>query len=524
MTAAGLDTRPAMRTAGAQITGRDLRLALPPLILALAAFAFVFQAEVAAAVRVWIDSRAYNHGFLVLPIALWLAWDRRRRAQGLALRPTLWPLLAIIPLGFGWFVAERLGIMEGRQLAALFMLQALLVAWLGWDLARAFAAPIAYLIFLVPFGAFITPALQSFTARFIDVGLAVIGIPHVVTNFTIEIPEGTFYVAEACAGLRFLIATIAFGALYAALIYRSAGRRIAFLLACLVVPVIANGFRALGIVVLGHVLGSAEAADADHLIYGWGFFSVVLLLLIAAGLPFRQDTPGPATAPARRAGDGMPLRAAGPWAAAVLAAVLAAAGPAAAALLSHEGTAPRLALPGFVATAACLGLGDAAGPVQHFSCNGAGLTATVRVLPAGASPGALRAAIQDATGERGAEEVETATLAIPGATPRVWRLTTIETPPRVVATAAFVDGVPAAGGLAARARLAWQSLAGGGGPVVVVAAALEPASTPSGLDAPGARDAARGVLRSFLAAQAPLLQAAARASAAPAGHPGNTSP
>ena len=80
MTAAGLDTRPAMRTAGAQITGRDLRLALPPLILALAAFAFVFQAEVAAAVRVWIDSRAYNHGFLVLPIALWLAWDRRRRA------------------------------------------------------------------------------------------------------------------------------------------------------------------------------------------------------------------------------------------------------------------------------------------------------------------------------------------------------------------------------------------------------------------------------------------------------------
>ena len=219
MTAAGLDTRPAVRTAG-----RDLRMALPPLILALAAFAFVFQAEIAAAVRVWIDSRAYNHGFLVLPIALWLAWDRRRRARGLALRPTLWPLLAVVPLGFGWFVADRLGIMEGRQLAALFMLQALLVAWLGWRPGRAPSprrSPTC--IFLVPFGAFITPALQVFTARFIDVGLAVIGIPHVVTDFTIEIPEGTFYVAEACAGLRFLIASIAFGALYALLIYRSAG-------------------------------------------------------------------------------------------------------------------------------------------------------------------------------------------------------------------------------------------------------------------------------------------------------------
>jgi exosortase A len=503
MTTASLDTLPAVRTAG-----RDLRAALPALIVALVAFGFVFHAEITAAVTVWSTSRAYNHGFLVLPIALWLAWDRRRRARGLALHPTLWPLFAVLPLSFGWFVAERLGIMEGRQLAALLMLQALLIAWLGWRLARVYAAPIAYLIFLVPFGAFITPTLQVFTARFIDAGLAVLDIPHVVTDFTIEIPEGTFYVAEACAGLRFLIATIAFGALYAALIYRSAGRRIAFLLACLVVPIIANGFRALGIVVLGHILGSTEAAAADHLIYGWGFFSAVLLLLIAAGLPFRQDTTPPEAVPAASSGTG---RAASAWAAALLVAALAASGPAAAALLTRGGPAPRLALPGFTATATCLGLGDAPGAVQHFSCAGAPLTATVRALPAGADPGALRAALLDATGERGVEDVETATLAVPGATPRAWRLAVITTPARLAATAAFVDGAPAGGGLATRARLAWRSLVGGGGPAVIVAAALEPPT----LAEPGARDAAEGMLRTFLAAQAPLLQAAARASAPP---------
>jgi exosortase A len=502
MTTAGLDALPAVRA------GAAWRPALPALLVALAAFGFVFHAEIAAAVGVWVGSRAYNHGFLILPIALWLAWDRRRRARGLALRPTLWPLLAVAPLSLGWFVAERLGIMEGRQLAALLMLQALLVAWLGWPLARAFAAPIAYLIFLVPFGAFITPALQVFTARFIDVGLAFLDIPHVVTDFTIEIPEGTFYVAEACAGLRFLIATIAFGALYAALIYRSAGRRTAFLLACFVVPIIANGFRALGIVVLGHILGSAEAAAADHLVYGWGFFSAVLLLLIAAGLPFRQDTAAAESGPARSGGPG---RAASPWAAALLAAALAATGPAAAALLTRGGAAPPLALPGFTATATCLGLGDAPGMAQHFSCAGAPLTATVRALPAGADPGALRAALLEATGERGVEDVETATLAVPGVTPPAWRLAVIPAPARLVATAAFVDGAPAGGGLAARARLAWRSLVGGGGPAVIVAAALEPRS----LAQPGARDAAEGVLRAFLAAQAPLLQAAARASAPP---------
>ena len=52
--------------------------------------------------------------------------------------------------------------------------------------------------------------------------------------------------------------------------------------------------RALGIVVLGAVLGSAQAAAADHLIYGWMFFSVVMLLLVASGMPFREAPPGPA--------------------------------------------------------------------------------------------------------------------------------------------------------------------------------------------------------------------------------------
>src|SRR5581483_9036774 len=95
----------------------------------------------------------------------------------------------------------------------------------------------------------------------------------------------------ACAGLRFLIASIAFGTLYSCLIYRSFTRRALFMLASVIIPIIANGFRALGIVVLGHVLGSAQAAAADHILYGWLFFSIVILLLIMAGLPFREDTP-----------------------------------------------------------------------------------------------------------------------------------------------------------------------------------------------------------------------------------------
>ena len=281
---------------------RQPALALPAVAaigLGLLALVAVFWPECRAAVKVWIDSTAYGHCFLVAPLAAYLAWDRRRALAGLLPRPTPALALAGLPLPLLWLAAQRLGIMEGRQLVAMGFVELLFLAVLGWRLFRALSGPLLYLVFLVPFGAFITPALQSVTAHFIDAGLTVLAIPHFSNDMYIEIPAGAFFVAEACAGLRFLIAAVAFGVFYALLNYRSTGRRVAFIAASVVIPIIANGLRALGIVVLGHVLGSAEAAAADHLIYGWVFFSFVMLLLVAAGLPLREDpAPPPASAEA----------------------------------------------------------------------------------------------------------------------------------------------------------------------------------------------------------------------------------
>ncbi len=484
---------------------RGLKLALPALLLGVLGWGLLFRVEIAAAVRVWIDSTAYNHGFFVLPLALWLAWDRRGGAAGLPLRPTAWPALAALPLGLAWFAADRLGIMEGRQLAALGLLETLLVCWLGWRLARVFAAALAYLVFLVPFGAFLTPALQSFTADFIDVGLDVIGIPHVVTHYIIEIPQGRFFVAEACAGLRFLVAAVAFGALYGLLMYRSPGRRLLFLAACCVVPVIANGLRALGIVVLGNILGSAEAATADHLIYGWGFFSAVILLLTAAGLPFREDArqrAARAPAPDDAAPPSRGTLAA--WRATATALVLAAIGPAAAAQLDRGLAAePLPALPAFAAAGGCRAV-DPPGALRHFDCDGMTLAASVQALPAGSGPAAVRAALA-ASGERDAEDVTRGTLTAAGLR---WHLVETASPARVSASIAFADGAPSAGGLAARLQLGWDSIVGGGSPVVLVATL-----SPPSLAQPQARAAAQQRLEEFLAGQPTLIAAAARASA-----------
>jgi exosortase A len=266
-------------------------LAGAAIALGLLALGFAFRQEAVSAVRVWDESTAYNHCFLILPISLYLIWERRDALLARAPQATAWPVLAMVPVALVWLFAAEAQIMEGRQLAAMTLFQLFLLAVLGFRVWRVSAFAFLYLYFLVPSGAFLTAPMQDFAARFAVRGVQLLGIPVYSNGLDIEVPGAAFTVAEACAGLRFLIASVALGTLYGYTMYRSWRRRATFIAVSIVVPIIANGLRVLGIVVLGYILGNAEAAVADHLIYGWVFFSLVSITLILLGLPFRQDVP-----------------------------------------------------------------------------------------------------------------------------------------------------------------------------------------------------------------------------------------
>jgi exosortase A len=453
---------------------RDARLGL---LIGLVALGLLFHSEVAAAVQTWVASTAYNHCFLVIPIAAFLIWDRRAVLSGLTTAPL--PMAAVLALPFGvvWLAAERLGIMEGRQLAAIGMVEVLFLTVLGWRLWRALSGPLLYLFFLVPFGDFLTPKLQDITTWFTRHGLDMLGIPAYIDGYIIEIPEGTFYVAEACAGLRFLIASIAFGVLYALLMYRSPLRRVGFVAASIVVPIIANGIRALGIVVLGHVLGSAEAAATDHVLYGWLFFSIVILLLIVLGLPFRQDhqpmpvtkSPMPADPGAVRSGlvSGLAVAAA------------AAVGPVLVLGLNQASATPNVALRPLDLAPACVNQGTPAIPatgspgraiVQTVNCDGTAMNIEFEVFPSHSTAAPVNAERRRLTRSPDADDVSEAPVATKsGAVLPGWRFVRADSPGAFVAAVGlWVEGEPATPGLRMRWQMAKSSLTGATYPPVLV--------------------------------------------------------
>ncbi len=248
--------------------------------------------EVVSAVRVWNSSPTYTHCYLILPITLYLIWERRALFARIWPRPMLWPLLLLPPAGLVGMVAEVASIQEAQHFVLLGMIQIVLFSMFGWRVYKALLFPFLYLFFLVPSGEFMVPALQDFTAEFAVLALQLIGIPVFKDGIFISIPSGNFVVAEACAGLRFLVASLAFGFLFANMTYRSNRRRATFVVLSVVVPIIANGFRAFGLIMIAHLSDHQLAVGVDHLVYGWLFFSLVIVLLIVIGMQFREDGPG----------------------------------------------------------------------------------------------------------------------------------------------------------------------------------------------------------------------------------------
>jgi EpsI family protein len=93
-------------------------------------------------------------------------------------------------------------------------------------------------------------------------------------------------VAEACSGVKFLVAMVAYGALVANLCFRSWARRIVFMAVSVVVPILANGFRAFGTIYAAHLTSEQTAVGFDHVVYGWFFFAFVMALVMAIGWRF----------------------------------------------------------------------------------------------------------------------------------------------------------------------------------------------------------------------------------------------
>ena len=239
--------------------------------------------------EVWARSETFAHGYLIVPISIWLIWRKRDELARIRPRADLRGLYLLAAAGVGWLLADAGSVNVVAQLAFIAMLIAAVWTLLGAAFVRAAFFPLMFLFFAVPMGEFLIQPLMGVTADFTVSMLQATGIPVYREGTFFSIPSGDWSVVEGCSGLRYLIASVTLGVLYAYLTYRSWKRRLLFSVAAMIVPVFANSGRAFMIVMIAHLSDMKLALGVDHYIYGWVFFGIVMMLLFWIGGFWRED-------------------------------------------------------------------------------------------------------------------------------------------------------------------------------------------------------------------------------------------
>jgi len=281
------------------VNRQNWRVALTWLSMAMLMLFILYASTYASMMDVWLSSETFTHGFFILPISLWLIWRRRKALAAETPAPTYLFTPLLIVLGFGWLIAAYVGVQVVQQLAAVAMIPVVVVSLLGWQVSRLMLFPLAFLFFAVPIGEELIPYLVEFTANFSVAGVRLIGIPVYQEGNFLELPSGNWSVVKACSGVRYLIASAVLGVLFAYLNYSKLWKQALFFLVSLVVPIIANGLRAVMIILIGHYSDMELATGVDHLIFGWFFFGIVVAIMFYIGSfftdPLEDETSSPAT-------------------------------------------------------------------------------------------------------------------------------------------------------------------------------------------------------------------------------------
>lgn len=257
--------------------------------VALATLFALYWSTAASIEYQWSHSANFAHGYLILAIVLWLVWRQRAALQTLVPTTDARGLPVLLLLSIVWLAADVAEVNAAKQMAWTALIPTLVWTLLGREVFFQLLFPLGYLFFGVPFGEFLIPPLQDVTAAFTVNALQLINIPVLWEGRFFLIPSGSFEVADACSGTRYLISSVALGTLFAYLNFHALWRRVLFVLFAAVFAIFANGVRAFSIVMVAHLSDHTIAVGVDHIVYGWLFFFVLVSVLFWAGTKFRDD-------------------------------------------------------------------------------------------------------------------------------------------------------------------------------------------------------------------------------------------
>ncbi len=253
-------------------------------LLVCAGVVWLYGGALSSLASQWASDDDYSHGFFVIPLAAFFAWERRDALRRATIRPGVEGLL-LLGVSLSAFLAGILG-------AELFLTRASLIGVLagtvlfvwGREHFRILLFPLAFLLFMIPLPAIIFNQiafpLQLVASRLGETAIAAAGIPVLREGNVLQLPNITLEVVEACSGIRSLVSLLMLGVLLGYFAEPRTPGRVIIALAAIPIAIVANATRVGGTGLASHWFGPTAAEGFFHSFSGWIMFVVALIGLI----------------------------------------------------------------------------------------------------------------------------------------------------------------------------------------------------------------------------------------------------
>jgi exosortase/archaeosortase family protein len=235
--------------------------------IVLAGMAILYRDVVPELIHAWSTDDNYSHGYLIPPIAAYLAWERRQLFLSAPIHPSAFGLIVIL----GSVLVLALGVLGIElfltRISLLGVFGGTLLFLFGWPRLRVMLFPLAFLILMIPLPAII------FNQIAFPLQLIASQFGEVLANITLE-------VAEACSGIRSLISLLTLGIVFGYIGDARTWVRVLIAVSTVPVAVISNGARVAGTGIAAHYYGSAAAEGFLHEFSGWLVFVTAFAMMV----------------------------------------------------------------------------------------------------------------------------------------------------------------------------------------------------------------------------------------------------
>jgi len=218
-------------------------------------FCYLFRHEIREVVHGWLTDGSWSHGFLIPLFSLYFINQHKKEILNLRTRPNYLGLFFLI-CGILFYPFNMIHLRYGylRPIDMIATLGAIVLFLGGWHLIRYTWLPIAFLVFAVPlpqrYYVYLTMPMRKLAATIATALLNLVPqMEAAVSGVVIDVIykgrrlEPALNVAEACSGMRLLMAFLALGVAMAYLHHRPIWQRIILLASTIPIAILCNIVR-----------------------------------------------------------------------------------------------------------------------------------------------------------------------------------------------------------------------------------------------------------------------------------------